>query len=103
MPAWCSDSSLVAPIGLTNMLNSGGAVTKFETGGSKSKSSSLIARIKLRGSGVLLVWASCKPKAVAVNGKETQFEWDGEQGVRVEVPASKGLNNEVDVLMPSSS
>ena len=101
--ACCSGRPGVAPIGLTNMLNTGGAVTSVEVGASKAKDAALIARVQLRGSGTFLAWASARPKAVAVNGREGQFEWDGEQGaVRVQVPATKGLNTEVDILMPSA-
>ena len=78
-------------------------MTAVEVGASKAKDAALIARVQLRGTGTFLAWASTRPKAVAVNGREEQFEWDAEQGaVRVQVPATKGLNSEVDILMPSA-
>lgn len=92
----------VAPIGLINMLNAGGSLSFFQIGASTRDEASLIARIGVRGSGTLLAYASAKPRAVAVNGVETGFGWDGTQGaLRVEVPESEGTSCEVNVMLPS--
>ena len=91
----------MAAIGLINMLNAGGSVTDLEFGGSTHKDASLIARIGVRGAGTLLAYASAKPKAAAVNGRETHFDWDGSQGaVRIEVPVSDSLSSEVNLMLP---
>ena len=94
-------SAAVAAIGLTNMLNAGGSVTHLEMGASTSESTSLIARIGVQGYGSFLAYASVKPQAVCVNGKEVHFSWDEGQGtVRVEVPVSESLKSEVDLMLP---
>lgn len=59
-----------APIGLVNMLNSGGALQSVQYGAGSVK-------VGVRGSGELKAFSSVKPKSCKVNGKDAGFEYDG--------------------------
>ncbi|OMO49894.1 Raffinose synthase [Corchorus capsularis] len=69
-----------APIGLVNMLNSGGAIQSLAMDGNEN-----VVRIGVKGRGELRVFASEKPWACKIDGKPFEFGYD-EQMVRVEVP-----------------
>ncbi|WOL02959.1 galactinol--sucrose galactosyltransferase [Canna indica] len=55
-----------APIGLANMLNSGGAIQSFQVEGSK-------ATIEVKGTGELKAFSSTRPVACRINGEEAEF------------------------------
>lgn len=67
-----------APIGLVNMLNSGGAIEsmEFEEG---------LARVGVRGRGEMKVFASVKPVNCKINGEEVGFVYEDSM-VTIEVP-----------------
>ncbi|KAL2934910.1 Stachyose synthase [Bienertia sinuspersici] len=57
-----------APIGLTNMFNSGGTIQELEFEESSAK-------MKIKGGGNLLAYSNEAPKNCIVNGVEVEFEW----------------------------
>lgn len=70
-----------APIGLVNMLNSGGAVQSMEFG----KQGNDEVRIGVRGHGEMRVFASEKPVSCKVDGEEVEFGYEDHM-VRLHVP-----------------
>ncbi|KAG6767554.1 hypothetical protein POTOM_028764 [Populus tomentosa] len=72
-----------APIGLVNMLNTGGAVQSLAyTDDAKST-----VQIGIKGSGEMRVFASEKPRACKIDGREVAFEYE-EHMVTTQVPWS---------------
>ncbi|XP_058087594.1 galactinol--sucrose galactosyltransferase-like [Magnolia sinica] len=69
-----------APIGLANMLNTGGAVQSLEFDDEKR-----LIRVGVKGTGEMRAYSSEKPKACRINGKEVGFEYE-EQMVVIQVP-----------------
>lgn len=69
-----------APIGLVNMLNSGGAIQSLEFNDEEE-----MVRVGVKGTGEMKVFSSEKPKACRINGKDVAFEY-GEKMVVIEVP-----------------
>ena len=63
----------VAPIGLVNMLNCGGAVSAWEVDEAANKFS-----FKVRGCGQLLAYSTFPPKRCTVNGKVVDFVYTAE-------------------------
>jgi len=57
-----------APIGLTNMFNSGGTIQELEYIEKGVK-------IKVKGGGRLLAYSSESPKKFQLNGSDVAFEW----------------------------
>lgn len=62
-----NQSTAFAPIGLTNMLNSTGAVVDAEYG-------DRLAKIKVKGEGEFLAYSCNVPKMVKANGMDVEFE-----------------------------
>ena len=112
----------VAPVGLTNMLNAGGAVLSFQLAderprqlrGSQSSSRSgsedgagsssngsvpargVAAHLVIRGNGHLLLAASDAPRRVLLDGVPVPYTHDGEAGsVYVELPSANKLTRDV--------
>ncbi|XP_077253557.1 raffinose synthase family protein [Tasmannia lanceolata] len=69
-----------APIGLVNMLNTGGAIQSLEFDDNES-----LVRIGVKGSGGMRVFSSEMPKACQIDGKDVAFSYD-EKMVVIEVP-----------------
>ncbi|KAJ1385063.1 Glycosyl hydrolases 36 [Sesbania bispinosa] len=69
-----------APIGLVNMLNSGGAIQSLEFGDHAS-----LAKIGVRGCGEMRVFASEKPISCKIDGEAVEFDYEDKM-VRVQVP-----------------
>lgn len=68
-----------APIGLTNMFNSGGAIEGLdyiETG----------VKIQVKGGGNLLAFSSGYPKKCWLNGADVGFNWSGDGKLTVGLP-----------------
>lgn len=61
-----------APIGLVNMLNSGGSIMSLEF----DKQENLV-RIGVRGHGKMKVFASEKPVSCMIDGEPVKFDYDG--------------------------
>ncbi|RLN03683.1 putative galactinol--sucrose galactosyltransferase 1 [Panicum miliaceum] len=64
-----------APIGLTSMFNSGGAVREVRFGGDAG------VELKVRGSGTVGAYSSTKPKSVAVDSLVVDFSYDDACGL----------------------
>lgn len=73
------DSIEFSPIGLVNMLNSGGAIKSFDIIEDK------MVQVGVKGGGEMRVFASEKPKSCRVNGEDMEFEFE-ENMVKVQVP-----------------
>ncbi|KAK7291612.1 hypothetical protein RIF29_06903 [Crotalaria pallida] len=69
-----------APVGLVNMLNSGGSIQSLEYDEQKT-----LARIGLRGHGEMRVFASEKPVSCKINGAPVEFDYEDNM-VRLQVP-----------------
>ncbi|KAJ4974195.1 hypothetical protein NE237_007369 [Protea cynaroides] len=69
-----------APIGLVNMLNSGGAIQTLSFDEEKSW-----VQVGIRGTGEMRMFASEKPKACLIEGKEVEFGYE-ENMVLIQVP-----------------
>lgn len=69
-----------APVGLVNMLNTGGAIQSLAFDDEESS-----VQIGVRGSGEMRVFASEKPAACHVDGREVEFQYE-EQMVVIQVP-----------------
>ncbi|XP_010908579.1 galactinol--sucrose galactosyltransferase [Elaeis guineensis] len=69
-----------APIGLVNMLNSGGAIQSFEV-------EELKAKIEVKGAGEMKAFSSVSPAACRINGEEAEFVYEN-QVVTLQVPWS---------------
>lgn len=72
-----SNRAAFAPVGLTKMFNSGGAIKeiKYET----EKAGAV--EIKVRGCGTFGAYSSVRPKRVEVDGKEVEFEYEEASGM----------------------
>ena len=69
-----------APIGLANMLNTGGAIRSLEFDGEGNS-----VRVGVKGRGEMRAFASAKPRACLVNGEVVGFGYE-EMMVVVQVP-----------------
>jgi stachyose synthetase len=63
-----------APIGLTNMFNSGGTIQELEYIKSVAAAEESV-EIKVKGGGNFLAYSSGSPKKCLLNGAEVAFEW----------------------------
>lgn len=79
-----------AAIGLKNMLNAGGAVLSVDFNNNNSKddgNTAATVRMKVKGSGVFLAFATHCPVKVSVNGAAVEFEYvDGSGRLEFVVP-----------------
>nr|CAC86963.1 stachyose synthase [Stachys affinis] len=68
-----------APIGLTNLFNSGGTIqgVVYDEG---------VAKIEVKGDGKFLAYSSSVPKRSYLNGEEVEYKWSGNGKVEVDVP-----------------
>ncbi|XP_040966576.1 probable galactinol--sucrose galactosyltransferase 1 [Gossypium hirsutum] len=73
-----SSGSKFAPIGLTKMFNSGGAIKglKYET---ENPVATVI--MKVRGCGPFGAYSSTKPQRITVDSEEVEFEYEGKSGL----------------------
>lgn len=69
-----------APIGLVNMLNTGGAVQTLAFDEAQN-----LVQVGVRGTGEMRVYASEKPSTCRIDGKEVDFEYE-ESMVKIQVP-----------------
>lgn len=66
-----------APIGLTKMFNSGGAVKELSWGCNGSTN----VVIKVRGCGQFGAYSSARPKLIKVDSEEVEFRYEEESGL----------------------
>ena len=71
-----------APVGLVNMLNNGGAIQSLAFDDTNNS-----VQVGVRGAGEMKVFASAKPEACRLNGREVEFQYE-ENMVVVQVPWS---------------
>lgn len=77
-----------APIGLVNMLNSGGSIMSLEFDQQEN-----LARIGVRGHGEMRVFASEKPESVKIDGESVEFDYvDRTVRLQVSWPCSSRLS-----------
>ena len=67
-----SGSIKFAPIGLTSVFNSGGAIQDVEYVESGAE---VGAKLKVKGGGNFLAYSSESPKKLQLNGSDVAFEW----------------------------
>jgi len=72
-----------APIGLANMLNSGGAIQSVEF--KSDVGGACMVRVEVKGAGEMRVFASEKPSKCHINGENVDFKYE-EHMVIVQVP-----------------
>ncbi|KAK9086271.1 hypothetical protein Syun_028665 [Stephania yunnanensis] len=82
-----------APIGLTNMFNSGGTVQEVKYGGGEL----INVEIKVKGEGQFLAYSSCAPKKCCLNGTEVGFEWMSNCKLTVNISWIEEFNGISDV------
>ncbi|KAL2245173.1 probable galactinol--sucrose galactosyltransferase 1 [Sesamum indicum] len=72
-----SNRTAFAPIGLTKMFNSGGAIKELNDEAEKPGT----VNMKVRGCGMFGAYSSVKPKRIQVDAKEAEFEYDEASGL----------------------
>lgn len=82
LPGGTSPSVQFAPIGLVNMLNTGGAIQSLSYDDDENS-----VEIGVKGSGEMRVFASEKPRGCKIDGNEVAFEYEGHM-VAIQVPWS---------------
>uniref|UniRef100_J3NA48 Galactinol--sucrose galactosyltransferase n=1 Tax=Oryza brachyantha TaxID=4533 RepID=J3NA48_ORYBR len=82
-----------APIGLVNMMNSGGTIADVECrdGGGE-------VEVKVKGAGRLLVFSSVRPRRCLVDGFEDVFEWENGGKLMVDVSWKRDKDGVSDVV-----
>lgn len=68
-----------APIGLTNMFNSGGAIQEVQYGCAGVK-------MRVKGGGRLLAYSGGPPRSCSVNGADAIFTWSSDGKLTVDLP-----------------
>lgn len=68
-----------SPIGLTNMFNSGGTIQELEYGDT-------CVKMRVKGGGKLLAYASEPPRSCSVNGADAIFSWSSDRKLTVDLP-----------------
>ncbi|CAO2150089.1 unnamed protein product [Urochloa humidicola] len=81
-----------APIGMVDLLNCGGAIVDVEYGSGGE------VRMKVKGSGKLLVYSDVKPRKSLVDGCETEFEWGSGGKLMVDVTWKQERDGVSDVV-----
>lgn len=71
-----SNNIAFAPIGLTKMFNSGGAIKELNY----EPENTACVHMKVRGCGPFGAYSSVKPKRIAVDNKEVDFEYEEATG-----------------------
>ncbi|KAL0353457.1 UNVERIFIED_CONTAM: putative galactinol--sucrose galactosyltransferase 1 [Sesamum angustifolium] len=72
-----SNKTAFAPIGLTKMFNSGGAIKELNAEAEKPGT----VNVKVRGCGGFGAYSSVRPKRIQVDAKEAEFEYDEASGL----------------------
>ncbi|OIT08300.1 PREDICTED: stachyose synthase [Nicotiana attenuata] len=69
-----------APIGLTNMFNSGGTIQGLQYEEATCIGANASAKVEVKGGGNFLAYSSVSPIKCYLNGAEIEFEWSSEDG-----------------------
>ncbi|KAJ0962517.1 hypothetical protein J5N97_027639 [Dioscorea zingiberensis] len=94
LPAPAEKSVQFAPIGLVNMLNTGGAVQEFKF--TEKHRKGMVAEIAVKGTGEMKAFSSEKPMACRLNGEEVLFGYE-DNLVCIQVPWS-GSSSKASVI-----
>lgn len=84
-----------APIGLTNMFNSGGTIQELEY---KASDAGYGAHIKVKGGGNFLAYSSGTPKKCLLNGANVGFEWSADGKLALSIPWIEEAGGVSDVV-----
>ncbi|XP_042516995.1 stachyose synthase-like isoform X2 [Macadamia integrifolia] len=85
-----------APIGLTNMFNSGGTIQDLEY---CESSVEISVKIKVKGGGKFLVYSSGSPQKCCLNGIEVSFEWSADGKLNLDLPWTEECGGISDVCI----
>lgn len=90
-----------AVVGLSAMMNSGGAVMGVEVAaGEGGRARGAVASVHVRGAGRLLAYSSHRPARVACGGLGLLFTWDAGTGrLEADVPATESLRATLTITM----
>lgn len=95
-PIWKLGNGIqFAPIGLTNMFNSGGTIQELDYKGSGSE---FCARVKVKGGGSFLAYSSGSPKRCLLNGADVDFEWSSSGKLTFSLPWVREASGVSDVV-----
>lgn len=83
-----------APVGLTNMFNSGGTIQELKCVGSGSES---CVEIQVKGGGNFLAYSSVPPKKCHLNGADVDFEWLGDGKLTLNIPWNEDAGGISDI------
>ncbi|KAF8006675.1 hypothetical protein BT93_K0859 [Corymbia citriodora subsp. variegata] len=72
-----------APIGLADMLNSGGTVREV---GREDCTSGIKVSVRIKGQGRFLAYSSGSPRSCRLNGEEVGFQWSADGRLALSVP-----------------
>lgn len=113
-PVVARDGIQLAPLGLVDMYNGGGAITSLSlssptgksqqqrppSAGASSGGPKLVASVGIRGCGKLLLYSSVRPSHVWVNMAPRDFSYEPYGGrLEVDVPqAAEGMDAELEVM-----
>lgn len=80
-----------APVGLTNMFNSGGTIQELECvedsgADDKITTTTTSVKIKVKGGGNFLCYSSGSPKMCYLNGAEVGFQWSADGKLSLNIP-----------------
>ncbi|KAJ7977682.1 Stachyose synthase [Quillaja saponaria] len=73
-----------APIGLTNMFNSGGTIQELRYG--ESIGADIGAQVTVKGGGNFIAYSNVSPKKCKLNGAEVTFEWLADGKLALNLP-----------------
>lgn len=73
-----SNGNKFAPVGLTEMFNSGGAIVSLRYA---DDGTNFVIRMKLRGSGVVGIYSSLRPRNVTVDSDDVEYRYEPESGL----------------------
>ncbi|XP_043708105.1 LOW QUALITY PROTEIN: stachyose synthase-like [Telopea speciosissima] len=85
-----------APIGLTNMFNSGGTIQELEY---YESSVEISVKIKVKGGGKFLAYSNESPKKCCLNGIEVSFEWFADGKLNLDLPWKEECGGISDVCI----
>ncbi|KAJ9171705.1 hypothetical protein P3X46_015029 [Hevea brasiliensis] len=83
-----------APIGLTNMFNSGGTIQEF---GYFVSAAEISVKVKVKGGGNFLAYSNVSPKKCFLNDAEVAFEWFSDGKLTLSLPWNEDAGGVSDV------
>ncbi|KAG4115777.1 hypothetical protein ERO13_D12G127100v2 [Gossypium hirsutum] len=83
-----------APIGVTDMFNSGGTIQELDY----NETGAAAARLKIKGGGNFLAYSNVAPKTCYLNGTEVAPEWSADGKLKLDLPWTEEANGISDVV-----